>query len=59
MRLKEFSTNISSTPQKQRLDNLKLQKDNASKALKAERDRQKVAKARQTIATTKINQSTL
>lgn len=38
------------TPQQQRIKSLQTQKDNASKALKAERDRQKVAKARQTIS---------
>ena len=38
------------TPQQQRIKSLQLQKDNANKALKAERDRQKINKARQTIA---------
>ena len=38
------------TPQQQRIKSLQLQKDNVNKALKAERDRQKIAKARQTIA---------
>ena len=38
------------TPQQQRIKSLQQQKDNANKALKAERDRQKIAKARQTIA---------
>jgi hypothetical protein len=37
------------TPQQQRIDSLKLQKDNVSKQLKTERDREKVAKAQQTI----------
>ena len=61
MRLHEIKPNVIKplTPQQQRVKSLQQQKDNASKALKAERDRQKVAKARQTIATTNINQSTL
>ena len=37
------------TPQKSRIDTLKRQKDLASKNLKAERDRQRVAKAQQQI----------
>lgn len=37
------------TPQQQRIKSLQLQKDNVAKQLKAERDRQKIAKARQTI----------
>ena len=37
------------TPQQARIDSLKRQKDIASKNLKAERDRQKIAKAQQTI----------
>ena len=43
------------TPQQQRVKSLQLQKDNVSKALKAERDRQKIAKAQQTIS--KVNLS--
>lgn len=42
------------TPQQQRVKSLQLQKDNVSKALKAERDRQKIAKAQQTIANVKL-----
>ena len=38
------------TPQQARIDGLKKQKDNVSKQLKAERDRQKLVKAQQTIA---------
>jgi hypothetical protein len=51
MLVKEVTENVikPKTPQQQRIDSLKLQKDNASKQLKAERDRQKVAKAQQTI----------
>jgi hypothetical protein len=37
------------TPQQQRIKSLQTQKDNVSKQLKAERDRQKIQKARQTI----------
>ena len=39
------------TPAKARIDSLKRSKDVATKNLKAERDRQKLAKAQQTIAT--------
>jgi hypothetical protein len=38
------------TPQKARIAALKKQKDNASAALKAERNRQTIAKAQQQIA---------
>jgi hypothetical protein len=56
MRLHEIKPNVikPKTPQQQRLDNLKQQKDNVAKQLKAERDRQKVAKAQQTINTIKF-----
>lgn len=37
------------TPQQARINALKLAKDNANKALKAERARQKIAKAQQSI----------
>ena len=37
------------TPQQARIKSLQQQKDNASKALKAERNRQKIQKAQQTI----------
>ena len=37
------------TPAQSRINHLKLQKDNLSKQLKAERDRQKIAKAQQQI----------
>lgn len=40
------------TPQQARMDSLKRQKDVASKNLKAERDRQKIAKAQQQIRAT-------
>ena len=42
------------TPQQQRVKSLQLQKDNVNKALKAERDRQKIAKAQQTITNVKL-----
>lgn len=54
MRLKEFAIKKPKTPQQQRLDNLKQQKDNVAKQLKAERDRQKITKAQQTINTIKF-----
>ena len=38
------------TLQQARINSLKLQKDSVSKQLKAERDRQKIAKAQQQIA---------
>jgi hypothetical protein len=37
------------TPQQQRIKSLQTQKNNVSKQLKAERDRQKIQKAQQTI----------
>jgi hypothetical protein len=37
------------TPQKQLIKSLQTQKDNVSKQLKAERDRQKIQKAKQII----------
>ena len=43
------------TPQQARINSLKLQKDNVSKQLEAERDRQKIAKAQQTIASVKLS----
>ena len=56
MRLREFKPNVIKplTPQQQRIKSLKQQKDNISKALKAERDSQKIAKAQQTIANVKL-----
>jgi hypothetical protein len=38
------------TPAQSRINHLKLQKDNVSKQLKAERDRQRIAKAQQQLA---------
>lgn len=57
MLIKEVASNVikPKTPQQQRIDSLKLQKDNVSKQLKAERNRQKIAKAQQTIQTVKTN----
>lgn len=57
MLIKEIATIKPLTPQQARIKSLKLQKDNASKQLKAERDRQKIAKAQQTIAN--VNQTKL
>jgi len=42
------------TPQQQRIKSLQTQKDNLSKTIKAERDRQKIAKAQQTIAKVRL-----
>ena len=55
MKIQEITTIKPPTPQQQRVKSLQLQKNNASKALKAERDRQKIAKAQQTIANIKIS----
>ena len=51
MRFYEFASAIKKplTPQQARLDALKTQKDNVSKALDTERKRQKVAKAQQNL----------
>lgn len=49
MLIKEIATIKPLTPQQARINSLKLQKDNVSKQLKAERDRQKIAKARNQI----------
>jgi len=55
MLIKEVEQRITSikplTPQQARIKSLQTQKDNASKALKVERDRQKVAKAQQILQT--------
>ena len=55
MLVKEVTENVikPKTPQQQRIASLKQQKDNVSKQLKAERDKQKIAKAQQTIQTIK------
>ena len=50
MKFNEFATTKPPTPEQARIDSLKRQKEASTKALKAERDRQKVAKARQQIA---------
>lgn len=47
MRIREIATIKPLTPQQSRIKNLKQAKDNASKALKVERERQKITKARQ------------
>ncbi|MDH6524771.1 hypothetical protein [Polynucleobacter sphagniphilus] len=51
MRFYEFTSAIKKplTPQQARLDALKTQKDNVSKALDSERKRQKVTKAQQNL----------
>jgi len=45
MLIKEIATIRPLTPEKARIKALQTQKDNANKALKAERDRQKITKA--------------
>ena len=54
MFIKEITSNKPLTPQQQRIKSLKTQKDNVTKALKAERDRQKIAKAQRTIANVRL-----
>jgi len=49
MKILEITTIKPLTPQQARIDGLKRQKEASTKALKAERDRQKIAKAQQTI----------
>jgi hypothetical protein len=49
MKLKEFATVKPLTPQQARLDALKTQRDNVSRALDGERKRQKVTKAQQNL----------
>jgi len=50
MRIKEIATIKPLTPQQSRINSLKQAKDNAARALKAERNRQKIAKAYRAIA---------
>ena len=52
MRFSEFATKPSKplSPEQTRLDALKRQKDSATKALKTERERQKISKAQQQIS---------
>ena len=49
MRFFEFKPIKSLTPQQQRIKSLQTQKNNVTKQLKAERDRQRIQKAQQTI----------
>ena len=49
MRFDEIAPKKPFTPHQVRLDSLKRQKDNVSKALDSERKRQKVAKAQQSL----------
>ena len=50
MLIKEIASIKPLTPQQARINALKLQKDNVSKQLKAERQRQKVAKAQKQLS---------
>ncbi len=49
MRFFEIKPTKPLTPQQQRIKSLQTQKQNISKQLKAERDRQKIQRAQQTI----------
>ncbi len=49
MRFFEIKSDKPLTPQQQRIKSLQAQKNNVSKQLKAERDRQRIQKAQQTI----------
>ena len=55
MRFFEFKPIKPLTPQQQRIKALQTQKDNVSKQLKAERNRQKIQKAQQTIQSVVTN----
>jgi hypothetical protein len=55
MRFFEIKPSKPLTPQQQRIKSLQTQKNNVSKQLKAERDRQKIQKAQQQIS--KIQQT--
>jgi len=50
MFIKEIATIKPLTPEQARIKALQTQKDNANKALKAERDRQKITKAQKQLA---------
>jgi len=50
MLIKEIATIKPLTPEKARIKALQTQKDNVSKQLKAERDRQKITKAQKNLA---------
>lgn len=54
MVIKEITANKPPTPQQARINALKRQKESVSKQLKAERDRQKIAKAQQAIASVNL-----
>ena len=56
MVIKEITSVKPLTPQQSRIAALRTQKDNISKQLKTERDRQKISKAQQQLA--KVYQST-
>jgi hypothetical protein len=49
MRFFEIKPTKPPTPQQQRIKSLQMQKNNVSRQLKAERDRQRMQKAQQTI----------
>ena len=55
MRFYEFKSTKPLTPQQARIKSLQTQKANVSKQLKAERDRQKLQRAQQTIQSVVTN----
>lgn len=57
MKIVEITAIKPPSPQQARIDGLKRQKENVSKQLKAERDRQKIAKAQQQIQAVRSNAS--
>jgi hypothetical protein len=57
MRFFEIKPTKPLTPQQQRIKSLQTQKNNVSKQLKAEKDRQKIQKAQQTIQSVISNSS--
>ena len=54
MKIVEITAIKPPNPQQARIDALKRQKEASTKALKAERDRQKITKAQQTIASVRL-----
>ena len=58
MLIQEITSNVIKplTPAQARIDGLKRQKETTTKALQAERDRQKIAKAQQQIRDVRISE---
>lgn len=55
MLIKEVATIKPLTPEQQRIKYLQTQKDNLGRQIKAERDKQKIAKARQSLTKAMAN----